>query len=110
MRRLVSYDPITGITTWHEYDSATRKTHVHTTYSDWQTDAVLDNNHRMANHNDGWSKSREWRRVAEIPMSVIHQWMVTKGVDALDKNHWPEVKKLLNNSEWLKLRSAHWKL
>lgn len=108
MRRLLGYDHITGITTWHDYDSSTRETKIHYTFEDAQTDAVLDNNHRMANHNDGWSKSRELRRVADIPMSVMLSWYVEKGIDVLNKRHWPEVRKLLNDPDWRKLRTANW--
>lgn len=110
MRRLVDHDPITGITTWHEYDSATKKTHIHTTFADAQIDAVLDDNHRMYNHNDGWSASKEWRRVGSIPMALIHHWLVKDGIDVFNKDHWPAVRKRLNSSDYLKLRSAHWQI
>ncbi len=110
MRRLLDHDEWTGITTWHEFDSLTKKTHIHTTYEDAQTDAVLDLNHRLANHNNGWDKAKEFRRVATIPMSVIHYLMVHKGIDVLNRHHWPEVKKLLNDPDWRKLRSAIWQV
>lgn len=110
MRRFLDYDPITGITTWHEYDHMTRKTHIHTTYSSAQIDAVLDQNHRMANHNNGWSRSREFRRVAEIPMAVIHEWLVKDRIDVFNKADWPAVRKKLNSSDWCKLRSAYWQV
>lgn len=110
MRRLVDHDPITGITTWHEYDSSTRETRIHTTFADAQIDAVLDQNHRMANHNDGWSKTKEWRRVGSIPIAIIHHWLVKEGIDVFNKDHWPAVQKKLNSSDFRKLRSAHWQV
>jgi hypothetical protein len=108
MRRLLDHDPITGITTWHEYDASTRDTKIHTTYADAPIDAVLDLNHHMQNENDGWSKTKEWRRVGSIPMAVIHDWLVREKIDVFDKNDWPAVRKKLNSSEFRKLRTALW--
>lgn len=108
MRRLVDHDPITGITTWHEYDSLTRETKIHSTFADAPIDAVLRLNHYEANENDGWSPSKEWRRAGRLPMSVIHWFLVKKGIDVFNKDHWPAVKKILNDSDYRKFRTAYW--
>lgn len=110
MRRLVDHDPITGITTWHEYDSTTKQTHIHTTYADAPIDSVLDLNVNMQNENAGWSPSKEWRRVGSIPMAVIHSWLVNDGIDVFDKNDWPAVRRKLNSNEFRKLRTALWQV
>jgi hypothetical protein len=109
MRRLLNYDPITGLTLWHEYDPLTKDTHIHTTYSHEQTDAVLDMNHRMANHDDGYDSTKSWRRVAEIPMSVLHWFMVNKGIDLIRCDS-KTLKRIMNDSDWRKLRTAHWRV
>jgi hypothetical protein len=108
MRRLVDHDPITGITTWHEYDSLTKQTSIHTTFADAPIDAVLDLNHHLQNENDGWSPSKEWRRAGSIPIAVIHDWYVKEGIDVFNKDHWPAVRKKLNSSDFRKLRTALW--
>jgi hypothetical protein len=108
MRRFVGYDPITGLTTWHEYDHVTKDTLIHTTYDHAQTDAVLDMNHRLQNLDDGgWDSTKSWRRVAEIPMSVIHWFMVHKKIDLLRCDS-KTLKKIMNDSDWRKLRTANW--
>ena len=110
MRRFVDHDPFSGITTWTEFDGLTKKTSIYTTYEHAQTDAVLDYNHRMANHNpSGWDAGKEWRLVGLIPNSVIHELMVNHGLDVLRREHWPEIrKKIINNSDYRKLRASHW--
>lgn len=108
MRRLVDHNDWTGISTWHDYDSLTKETHVFTTYQDAQTDRVLDHNHRLANRSDGWSKTKEWRLAGYIPISVMHWLLVHKGIDVLNREHWPAMRKILNSSDWRKLRAAHW--
>lgn len=109
--RLLDYDPITGIKTWHEYDSVTKEMHIHTTYTNSQTDAVLDNNKRLYNDDDkGWAPGKEWRRAAEIPMSVVHDWLINEGIDVFNPNDAAAVRRKLNSNEYLYLRTAPGKL
>ena len=42
---------------------------------------VLEQNKAMANHNDGYTQSREMARVASIPISIIYKWMTEEGWD-----------------------------
>lgn len=105
--RLLSHDPVTGIKTWHEYNAASDEMKIHTTYDDAQTAAVLDDNKRRQNDGtNGWSPTREWKYVANIPISVIHEWRVNNGIDVFDENDWPKVRSLLNSSDWRHLRTS----
>lgn len=105
--RLLDYDPLTGITTWHEYDAAKDEMKIHTTFTDEPTDIVLDANKDIYNDDSrGYSKSREMKHVARIPNSVIHSWLVNEGIDVYNKDHWDAVKKKLNDSEWRFLRTS----
>lgn len=107
MIRLLDYDPVTGMSSWHEYDAQTRLTKIHTTYDDAPVDATLERNKALYNEDDkGWSPTREWRRVASIPTSVMHDWLVNEGIDVLNKDYWPAVKRKLNDSQWRHLRTA----
>lgn len=66
----------------------------------------LEQNKRLYTLNDGYAPSRELRRAASIPMSVIEKWKNELGIDVFDPNHREAVRKLLNSSEYLYLRTA----
>ncbi len=105
--RLLDYDAVTGANTFHEYDPVTKDTHIHTVFADRQTDLVLDDNKRLQNDGtNGWSPTREWKYVANIPNSVIHEWKVNRGIDVFDQNDWPKVRQLLNSSDYRHLRTS----
>lgn len=71
---------------------------------------MLEQNKQMATHNDGYSQSRELRRVASIPYGVGLKWLNEEGWWFMDASKDPDVaKKLaakLNSSEYLYLRTA----
>jgi hypothetical protein len=80
------------------------------------TQAVLDRNQALANHNDGWSiDGREktdklLRRVATVPWAVITDWKENKGVDYWNPDHQDAVNRLLDDSDWSRLRTAHFRI
>lgn len=71
---------------------------------------MLERNKQMATHNDGYSDSRELRRVASIPYGIGLQWLNDEGWWFMDADKDPEVaKKLaekLNSSDYQHLRTA----
>lgn len=69
---------------------------------------ILDANGEMYNENSGWNADKTMRRAASIPMALINEWKQKEGFDALNPHHFDAVKKKLNDSNWLKLRTAHW--
>ena len=50
-------------------------------------------------------KKRQWVRVASIPNTVLEQWM-QQGLNFYDPNDWPIIKRLLNDREFDKFRTA----
>jgi hypothetical protein len=50
------------------------------------------------------------RKVASIPNAVAMIWLTRYGVDVFKKDHWPAVRRLLNDPEWRHLRTAPGKL
>lgn len=78
---------------------------------------ILEQNQAMASHNDGYSPSREMRRVATIPASVRLLWLNTEGWDCFSPD--PDCQKKLaaklDDPEWHYLRTApgrvgdHWR-
>jgi hypothetical protein len=75
---------------------------------------ILEQNKAMATHNDGYSPSRDLRRVASIPYVVMHKWLNEEGWWAMDASKDPDVaRKLaakLNSSEYAYLRTAEGRL
>jgi hypothetical protein len=69
-------------------------------------DEILARNQAMALHNDGYSASRELRRVASIPLSLIYQWREEEGWDAFDPAHADKLAQKLNDPAFSLLRTA----
>lgn len=67
---------------------------------------VLQRNQSLANNGDGYSASREWRRVASIPAIVQLRWKELYGIEAWNRDHWPGVRRLLNDPDWRWLRTS----
>ena len=71
-----------------------------------ETDPIVERNKAMATHNDGYSPSREMRRVASIPMILIAKWKNEEGWDALDPACADRLMKKMNDPEYHYLRTA----
>lgn len=68
---------------------------------------ALDRAKAMRLHNDGYSESRELRRVAHIPTAVRNLWLQTEGWDAFKPHLYPEkMAQKLNDPDWAHLRTA----
>lgn len=66
---------------------------------------VLEHNRALRLHDDGYSPSREMKRVASIPMIVVERWL-NEGFDIFDPNNKVELRRRLNSSEWAALRTS----
>ncbi len=107
-KRLLDIDPLTGVIEYHDYDPLTRATIIETVQD---VEPILRRNRVLQNEDDrGWAPSRELRRAAAIPDIVILKWRNEHGVDVFNRNHWPAVKRLLNDPDWRWLRTAPGKL
>lgn len=76
---------------------------IHRTTQD--VEPILDRNKAMQTAGDGYSPTREMRRVASIPVAVAYQWL-QEGVDFRDENCADEIRRRLNSPEWRHLRTA----
>jgi hypothetical protein len=104
IRRMLECDPLTGVAEYHHYDAASDRTVIETVQD---VAPVLERNKVLQNGDDaGWSQSRDLRRAATIPDIIILKWRNEYGIDVFNRNHWPAVKKLLNDPEWRYLRTA----
>lgn len=68
--------------------------------------AYLDRNKAMANHNDGYTPSRDMRRVADIPAIVIEKWLREEGLDVWNPEHNDRLARKLNDPDYAWLRTA----
>ena len=67
---------------------------------------ALELNKALYSYNDGYSPSRELRRAASVPMAIIEKWRNELGIDVFNPDHREAVRRLLNSSEYLYLRTA----
>ena len=72
---------------------------------------IIEHNKKMYTHNDGYSKSRDLKRVASIPTLVLELWTKeyngTGNWFALSKEEQQKIlKKKLNSSEFQYFRTA----
>lgn len=102
--RLFDYDEATGIKTWFAHDPEAKK---NVFRYEQDVEDILANNHALANHDDkGWSKTKEWRRVAEIPLTVVMDWQTKYGVDVFKTDNQKLFRRLLNDIDYRKFRTA----
>lgn len=94
-KRLLDYNPITGLQVWHEYNEADDMTVIHYTAD---ATPVLDQNKRELAEAKG--SMGDMVKVASIPVGVQYEWLVKYGINLWDKNHAAGVKRLLNSSDY----------
>jgi hypothetical protein len=102
MRRLIEAQP-DGIVEWFHFDELTGEIAIERIQD---VEPVLEANKRAQTSGDRFSPSREMREIAEIPLGIVELWRTVLGVDILNRNHWPAVKKLLRDSDWAHLRTS----
>lgn len=87
----------------HHHDDADGKTIIQSIH---ETSTILKENRRqrLSGH-DGYSPSREFKKVASIPLG---DYMLLKkvGIDLFDRNDWTKVASLLDSAKGLKYRTA----
>lgn len=106
MSRYLGRDAVTGAVETFDFDEATDQMTIGRRSLD--VEPILDRNKALANHTDGWtSPAHDMRHVASIPIDVTFIWLQRYGVRAWDRNHWPAVRRLLNDSEWRYLKCQH---
>jgi hypothetical protein len=72
---------------------------------------VVDLNRSFHLYGDGWvGRGRDMRLAARIPLDVVLLWKQRYGVDVLKSEHWPQVKRLLEDPEWRYLRPTSFRL
>ena len=104
-KRILDYDPWTGITTTFEHDSVTDETTIGR-HQDVET--ILDINKAIAKDEDIWKRGvkNSWAHYAQVPNIVIEKWRREHGVDFFNKDHEKAWLKLLNQPEYRYLKTT----
>ena len=98
-RRLLDYDPITGMTTWFDYEQSTDTMAIRNEQAASIVNDVLDQNAEMR-RDDDYSKQGikdDWWHYARIPNGVLLEMKEKHGADLLAKKiDWKHCLKVLN--------------
>jgi len=104
-KRVVEYDPFTGITTTFDYDYATDTTIVG---SEQDVSLLLDVNKKLQNDHS-YSRNgikNDWWHYASIPSIIIQKWKDEFGIDVFNKDHLKAVYAKLNDPEYRYLKTT----
>jgi len=108
MALLLDTDPLTGAVETFEFDEADDRV-VLRRYCDVQP--AIDKNKAAHLDGDGWvGRGRDMRLAASIPLDVALLWLQKYGVSCWKAEHWPAVKRLLEDPEWRYLRPHSFRL
>ena len=95
-RRLLDYNPLTGVSTWFNYENSTDIMHI-TTEQD--VAPILDQVSSLRNDTD-YSKAgikNDWWHYARLPLHVILDMKAKHGVDLMaPKIDWKSALKIIN--------------
>lgn len=98
-------EPNGMVRTWHdEGDGKYVIKSVQTVESD-----ILERNKAMLTHNDGYTADRSMQRVGSITQGVIEEYLA-RGINLFLPEYEGELVKLMDNSDYRHLRTAHGQL
>ena len=104
-KRIIDYDPLTGMSTFFDYDHSTD-----TTIVSYEQDVstILEENKKMQNCADltKWGIKNDWWLYARYPAIVIQKWLNEYGVNVFDENHQKKVFELTNRPEYRYLKTT----
>lgn len=70
---------------------------------------ILKANQEEFKSGDGYSSSRDLKKVASIPLIEVHK-LLQEGIDIYDANDWPKIAAKLDDPDWLKFRTSPGKI
>ena len=104
MKRLLDTDPLTGVKTYHEYDSATGQNVIESVQD---VEPFFDRSKLLAS---GLNKKEEWWPIGTIPDILIVQWAKECGAKPYSKQWHVYAMKQLNSSDYSKINPNRIKL
>lgn len=104
-KRIVSYDPMSKLTTYTEYDPVSDTTKVG---CEQDVSSLLEINKNLQNNED-YSKQgikEGWWHYASYPAIIIEKWLNEYGVNVFDRDHQKKVLELTNRPEYRYLKTT----
>ena len=104
-KRILDYNPYTGITTTFEYDHISDRT---TIGREEDVTAYIEYGKELQKHED-YSKDgikRGWWHYCTFPNIIIEKWRNEHGVDVFNKDHQKAVFRLINQPEYRYLKTT----
>jgi hypothetical protein len=108
-KRVVDYDPLSGITTTFDYYHSTGIT---TVGSEQDVGPAIEVNKMLQNSTEYTKRGikNSWLHEAFIPNIIIEKWKNEYGVNVFDKNDIKKVKALLNDPQYRYLKTTAGKI
>ena len=104
MKRLLSFDPLTGIQTIFHYRPDTDGFTIETRQD---VEAIIQANKAAQNDGtNGWSPTREFKHVASIPWKDLLLWSIESGVEMNDPAFGDIIKRRLNDPDFRYFRTG----
>ena len=69
-------------------------------------DRILAENREKRLVDDGYTKDRSMKRVAQIPLIIVEKWLKEEGWNALDGNHSERLMQKLDDPDWSYLKTS----
>ena len=95
-KRLLDYDPVSGVSTYFEYEQSTDRMLIHT---EQDSSRILDDVAQLRN-DEQYSRDgikADWWHYARLPLTVIMDMKIRFGVDLMaPKPDWKSAMKIIN--------------
>ena len=108
MKSLLDHDFLTGVSTYHHYDHATKVTTIETVQD---VQPYIEMNKKL--HNTDYQRKGikdEWMHAATIPIGIQMKWLKEHNVDIYKKEDGPKMMRLLDDPEYKYLKTGSCKL
>jgi hypothetical protein len=89
-----------------QYDESAEKFIIHRSQ---HCGPILQENWEKRNADDGYTKDRSMKRVAQIPLIIVEQWLREEGWNALEQGNSERVLQKIEDPEWSYLKTSEGK-
>lgn len=103
-KRLLDYDPLSGVAEYHYYDEMSKETIIE--YVQDVSPYLKSNDDKRKYSDKSQQIKNNWWHYASIPIGVQYKWMTDHGVCIWKKEHKDGVFKLLNDPDYKYLKTT----